>query len=146
MLDIARNGRSARMGGETISFIPAETVVKPLRNVLLVNALDVVESARIWLPPLSSKPLRGIVMAVGPGKYPKKYDHPDKHKRTKMWDSKRFQPTQVKVGDEIEVGGAEISGYAFETCWYGDKFCFWCTEDDVAGVRNPGSLDTRSIA
>lgn len=141
--EASRTERGVRFGGETLTFIPADTVVKPLRDMLLVQAKDVVHSAVIYLAE-QTKPLKGIVLAAGPGKYPLCYDHPEKHKRTKMWTSKRFQPTEVKVGDEIEVGGAEIRGYAFETCMYGDKFCFWCTEGDVAGIVTAEPLDQRT--
>jgi hypothetical protein len=112
-----------------------------LKDWLLVEAYEVRHSATL-LVDHRTKPLRGRVIAAGPGHYPKRYDHPEKHKRSKMWDAKCFQPTEVKPGDIIEVGGLENDGYAFETCWYGDKFCFWCTERDVCGVSegmDPGT-------
>lgn len=130
-----------RMGGETLAFIPADVVVRPVLNKLLVQAKDVIRSRTILVLD-HSKPLRGIVLAAGPGCNPKKYDHRDKQKRTKFEYSKRFRPNEIKVGDEIEVGGDEIGGYSFETVMYGDRFCFWCYEDDVAAVVVPDAVDS----
>lgn len=135
-----RGERGVRFGGETMTRVEAHEVIRPLRDQLVVEPLDVVYSRYIQVAQLT-KPLRGRVLAVGPGHYPKRYDHPDKHKRTKYWDGTRFQPTEVKVGDIVELGGAEISGYAFEQFWWGDKRCLWCSERDVAGVVDSEGLD-----
>lgn len=129
-----RQSRGARFGGETLNFIPADQVIKPLRDNLLIEPLDVVYSRYIHVS-RETKPLRGKVLAAGPGHYPKKYDHREKHKRTKMWDSHYFQPTEVKPGDVVELGGSELEGYAFEQFWWGDKLVLWATERDVAGVE-----------
>ena len=94
--------RGAFMPSQTITHVSAETIIKPLRDQIIVEPLE-----RQWSEILiiinECKPLRGIIRAVGPGTYPKRYDHPEKHKRSKMWDSKRFQPTEVMIGMEIEL-------------------------------------------
>jgi hypothetical protein len=81
------------------------------------------------------KPLRGLVKAVGPGCYPKRYDHAEKGKRTKMWDSKRLRKTEVKVGDVVELGGSEIGGYSFDSFYWGETLHLMCREEDVAGIH-----------
>ncbi len=122
-----------RSGGETLTFVPAETRLRPLRDQIIVEPLGVVHSRRILIAE-RTKPLRGRVLAVGPGHYPRRYDRPEKHQRKRMWDSKVFQPTQVKVGDLVELGGAEIGGYAFDGFWWGERYCICCAERDVCGV------------
>lgn len=123
----------SRSGGETLTFIPAESNLRPLRDQIIIEPLDVVHSRRILIAD-RTKPLRGRVLAVGPGHYPRRYDRPEKHQRKRMWDSKVFQPTQVKVGDLVELGGAEIGGYSFEQIYWGERLCLICREADVAGV------------
>jgi len=91
-----------------------------LSNVLLVRA--------------TAMPLEGTVLAVGPGTYPKRYDHPNKHVRTKMWDSKRFLKTEIKVGDRVKLGDGEITNNAFQRVRWGNKHCLICREPDICGV------------
>ena len=133
-MQTSRRVRGARMGGETITRIPGEYQIRPLRDNIVLEPYAVRYSATLEVAH-QTKPLRGKVLAIGPGHYPKRYDHPDKHKRTKTWDSKTFLPTQVQVGDEVELGGEEIEGYAFEGFWWGDKYCIWVTERDIAGIH-----------
>jgi hypothetical protein len=90
----------------------------------------------------TAPPARGIVKAVGPGTYPKKYDHQDKHKRTKFVYSKHFLPTEVKVGDVVELG----EGFAFEQFWWGDTLHIHCTEKDVCGIRDITEAQARAEA
>ena len=99
----AKDGRSAHLSQASNTDIQADAKIRPLRDQIIVEPLNVVLSQTIIVKE-ETKPLRGIVKAVGPGHYPKKYDHPDKHKRTRMWDSKVFQPTNVTVGDVVELG------------------------------------------
>lgn len=133
-MEQSRTGRGVRMTNETINFIPADVKLRPLRDQMIVEPIDVMYS-RLLIVNSNTKPLRGIVKAIGPGTFPKLYDHPDKQKRTKMWDSTRFRPTEVKVGDIVHLGGAEIGGYSFETFYWGDKIHLHCTEKDVCGIE-----------
>jgi co-chaperonin GroES (HSP10) len=126
-------GRSARITHESSTAIPAEAKLRPLRDQIIVEPLPVVLSKTI-VTVENTKPLRGIVKAAGPGCYPKMYDHPDKHRRTKMWDSEVFRPTQVKVGDVVELGGYEHRGYAFQTLMWGDTMHVICREEDVSCI------------
>lgn len=126
--------RGALLSHKTTTHIPATAKIRPTQDHIVVEPLDGCMSA-IVLVATETKPLRGIVRAVGPGIYPKQYDHPDKHKRTKMWQSKRFRPTEVRVGDEVELGGAEIGGYSFQTFYWGKKLMLMATERDVAAIH-----------
>jgi co-chaperonin GroES (HSP10) len=128
-----RTSRGARFAGETLEHVPGNEKIRPLRDQIIVAPLEVVYSRYIYVGQ-NHKPLRGKVLAVGPGCYPKVYDHPEKHKRTKMWESKAFRPTEVRAGDTVELGGSEIEGYAFEQFWWGDELCLICREADVCFV------------
>jgi hypothetical protein len=82
--------------------------------------------------------LRGEVMAVGPGHNPLKYR---KVNGKKLMDySKRFRPTEVKVGDIVELGGLNVfdgEGYQFPEVLVGTERMLICTERDVTIVIEP---------
>lgn len=132
--------RSARITHDSNTSIPAEAKIRPLRDQVIVEPLNRVHSHLIVTREVT-KPLRGIVKAVGPGHYPKKYDSDQKHLRTKMWDSEVFHPIQLKVGDVIELGGADIGGYAFQTLRWGDVDHLICREMDVSGIVDGMTAD-----
>jgi hypothetical protein len=132
-LNQAPDACSARLDHDSATSIPADAKLRPLRDQLIIEPLPVVLS-KIIVTHEDTKPLRGIVKAAGPGIYPKCYDHPDKNKRTKMWDSPIFRPTQVKVGDVVELGGYGLGGYSFQTLWWGDVKHIICREEDISGV------------
>jgi co-chaperonin GroES (HSP10) len=104
---------------------------------------------RILLRPLKWKPsevlevvrhgraLRGEVMAIGPGMHPIKYrPHPDGKRKIADY-RKYFRPTEVKVGDVVELGGLNVfdgQGYAFPEVIIGNETMIVCSERDVAGV------------
>lgn len=137
---IATGARSAELSCESKTYVPAEAKIRCLRDQIIVEPLPV-DHSNILMVFEKTKPLRGIVRAVGPGHYPKRYDHPDKHRRTKMWDSKVFQPTELKVGDVVEIGGYGVDdcghvhrGFGFQQFYWGNKMHIICREADVAGV------------
>ena len=118
-----------RIGNETITHVPAEARIRPLRDHIVVEPLEW-EPSKIIAVAWLGRPLRGIVRAAGKGHYPKRYNGP-KGKRSKSWDAKCFQPCDVKVGDVVELGGLEIGGYLFQTFWWGSKEMVLCREADV---------------
>jgi co-chaperonin GroES (HSP10) len=120
--------RGSELSHKTISAIPASARIRPLRDWMVVEPLDGTMSAIIQVI-TETKPMKGIVRAVGPGCYPKRYDHPDKHKRTKMWDSKALRPCDAKVGDTVG-----FESRAFQTCYWGDKLCLLMREEDLTGI------------
>ncbi len=85
------------------------------------------------------RPVRGEVIAVGPGRHPtlrKGTSADGKHR--KVSSSRHFLPTQVKVGDVVEIGGLNVfdgKGYQFpEVILNGVKHLV-ITERDVTGIR-----------
>jgi hypothetical protein len=122
--------RGVRIGNELLEFIKESETIRPLRDVIVVEPLPANETILIdvW------KPIRGKVLAAGPGCYPKRYNGP-KGKRSKSWDAKAFRPCDVRVGDVVELGGREIGGYLHQTVRWGSKEVVVCREEDVAIVR-----------
>ena len=126
--------RGTRLGNECFDAVPADSYVRPLRDQIVVEPIpwpfsDIIEVV------YTGRPLRGKIRAVGPGVYEKLYDGP-KGKRTKSWDSRAFRPTEVKVGDIVQLGGLSIDGYLFQTFRWGDKECVICREADITGIEH----------
>lgn len=133
------SGRSAELSHDSATRVAAHENIRCRRDYIVVEPLKVDHRVPFMVIE-RTKPLRGIVKAVGPGHYPKRYDHPDKHVRTKTWDSRTFQPTEVKVGDVVELGGYEYGGYAFQTFMWGDVLHVICREADVSGIVEPEEI------
>jgi hypothetical protein len=129
------------MGGEltsnSITYVAPDEKITPMHDYLVIEPLGVQHSAILTVIE-HTKPLRGIVKAAGRGHYPLCYDHPDKHRRTKMWRSKTFQPTQCKPGDIVELGAVKLDGrmmgYSFQQFFWGSKMHLICREADVSGI------------
>lgn len=134
-IEPARDGRSARMTHESATDVAAQQTIRPLRDHIVIEPLNVVLSKHLIIKE-ETKPLRGIVRAVGPGHYPLCYDHPEKHIRKEMWESEIFLPITLKVGDVVELGGYDYRGYSFQTFYWGEKLHLICREADVSGVIN----------
>lgn len=133
-MSIVTKGRTAALSHDSLTDVPASAQIRCLRDWMVVEPLPI-EHSKILEIVEDTRPVRGIVKAVGPGVYPIKYDHPDKHKRTKMSYSHVFRPTSVKVGDLVELGSPQDGrGYAFQTFRWGDVTHLLCREEDVSGV------------
>lgn len=125
--------RGVRIGNELLEFVRADEQIRPLRDVIIVEPLPMDHGTSLEVVYLG-KPLRGTVLACGPGHYPKKYNGP-KGRRSKSWDSKSFQPCDVKVGDLVDLGGLERGGDLHTTIRWGSKEVVVCREADVCVVR-----------
>ena len=129
---IVQSGTGSEISFKDRTEFPEGTKLRMLRDQMLVEPILNNWSSIIYVIN-SNKPMRGIVRAIGPGHYPKKYNGP-KGKRTKSWDSKVFQPTECKVGDIVELGGLQFGGYSFQTVYIGNVLHLICREADVAGI------------
>ncbi len=138
-----RFSRSAELPHKTVTTIPAQAKLRPLRDVIIVEPLDGNLSAIIHVIN-ECKPVRGVVKAVGPGHYPFVYldaqgdklpDH-RRDKRKKLGHSAHFVATSVKVGDVVNLGGLENNGYSFDSFYWGPTLHLMCREADVAGVEH----------
>lgn len=136
-INLSANGQGGELSYESTTYVAPDKQIRCLHDHMVVEPLGV-DHSRILMVIEHTKPLRGIVKAVGPGHYPLCYDHPDKSKRTKMWRSKQFQKTEVKVGDLVELGAVRIDGrivgYSFQQIYWGRKMHIICAERDVSGV------------
>jgi co-chaperonin GroES (HSP10) len=124
-----------RIGRKRVDIIPEEATIRPLRDKIVVKPLP-------WEPSPYLKSigaeivwrggvLRGEVLAVGPGTHWTKTNK----ERTKAWQEKRLTPTDVKVGDIVELGGLEIRGYDhWLTVQWGNDTVIIASEQDVTGV------------
>jgi co-chaperonin GroES (HSP10) len=121
-----------------MDIIPRESTIRPLRDKILIRPLAW-EPSKVLEVVRHGRPLRGEVIAVGPGSHPKKYKAGPKGPRSLMDYSKRFQPTEIKPGDIVELGGLNIfdgQGYQFTEIMHGTELLLICQEADVVGVVN----------
>lgn len=114
------------------------TKLRMLRDRMLIRPLDWTPSSIIEVV-RHGRPLRGRVEAVGPGRLYRRYKpHPtDSRKRTYV-ETGTFIPTQVKVGDIVELGGLNAYdglGYNFPQITIGTETFLIVQEQDVAFVR-----------
>ena len=108
-----------------------EGSLRPLRDGIVVKPIPVKLS--IILNAERKGSFRGEVLAVGPGEYPNIYSKD----RSKVRRSKHFTPTEIKVGDIVELGGQEhATGYAFPRLMLNGEEVILATEKDVAGVHS----------
>ena len=85
------------------------------------------------------RPLRGRVIAVGPGHNPIKYKPNAQGKRAQMDYSKHFRRTELRPGDVVELGGLnqyDGKGYQFTEVIYNGEHHVICSERDVCIVRD----------
>jgi hypothetical protein len=121
----------------SLTFITAGETLRPLRDQLIVRVIPPKWSTGLAIE-YRGEALRGEIIAAGPGL------HPNVHRRGKK-DGKDyhtvrrsgvFRPTEVKPGDIVELGGAEIGGYLWQRVNYRGAECIICREQDVAGVHH----------
>jgi co-chaperonin GroES (HSP10) len=85
-------------------------------------------------------PVRGRVVAAGPGIYPvsrRRLSSDGKHQRIDY--SRRFRPVEIRVGDIVELCGLNQfhgDGYKFPAVIYNGEKHLIVTERDVAIVRD----------
>jgi len=134
---ISTGGRSAKLSLESNTRIPEGAQIRCRHDYIIVEPLEIDYQVSFQVVE-DIGTIRGVVKAVGPGIYRTKYDHPDKHKRTKMWKSDVFTPTEVKVGDIVELGAiyenGRLNSYSWQTIIWGDRPHIVCSERDVSGV------------
>jgi hypothetical protein len=116
--------------------------IRLLEDRMLLRPLEW-DASKIVIAIRHGRPVRGEVKAIGRGHYPIQYreGHDSQgnwSRRAKMVRSKHFRPTEVKVGDVVELGGLgafDGQGYKFDEILYNGEKCLLCTERDVALVR-----------
>lgn len=110
---------------------------RPLKDCILLRPLKW-EPSKILEVVRHGRPLRGEVMAIGPGLNPLKYRKGPKGPKQFMDYSRHFRPTEVRVGDVVEIGGLnqfDGQGYQFTEVIVGNETMLVVTERDVVGVN-----------
>ncbi len=108
-----------------------------LKDRILIQPLDW-DASKAIIAIRHGRPVRGTVKAVGPGTHPKKYKINGEGQRQSFEYSKYFQPTEVQVGDVVELGGLNIydgKGYQFQEIMIGTDAHIIIQEADICGVR-----------
>lgn len=133
--------RGGRITDENITFVPAGTKLRPLRDQLIVAPMDVIHSRFLIVRSESSTLIRGNVVASGPGHYPNYYldkhgrKNPPRHERAQVCAGMTFVPNPVKVGDVVHLDGRNTGKSAFDAFYYGDTYCIHARAEDVAGIE-----------
>jgi co-chaperonin GroES (HSP10) len=118
---------------KTSTFIAQDEKVKPLGDRIFVKPLDW-DASKIVFAIREGRPVRGIALAVGPGRYQTRYNKD----RSKLYETESYVPTTVKPGDIVEWGGLNIfdgQGYSFEEIAWGNERVLVITERDVCFIR-----------
>jgi len=123
-----------RQHDKSLNFVTG--AVKPMREKIIVKPLPPDLSQTIaadW----NGEAVRGEVIAVGPGTYPR--IHSKGEKDGKPWrsvrDLKAFRPCDVKVGDIVHLGGMEIGGYLWPHIMINGEDMIIASEQDVCGIE-----------
>lgn len=121
---------------EQAEILPTNAKLRLLGDRVLIRPLEW-DASTIIIAIRHGRPVRGEVVAVGPGCHPKKYKAGPKGPRSLMDYSNRFQPTELRPGDIVELGGLNVfdgQGYQFPEVIIGTERHLIITEKDVAGV------------
>lgn len=130
---------------EYAEILPAGTKLRMLGDRILLRPLDVHWSDRIIVA-RHGRPVRGEVVAIGRGHHTQKYKAGPKGPRSIVEYSRHFRPTEVRVGDVVELGGLNVfdgEGYQFPQVVIGTELFLIVTERDVAGVIVKACSDYR---
>lgn len=129
---------------KTTTFVAQDEKIKPLGDRIFVKPLEW-DASKIVIAIREGRPVRGRVLAVGPGAYELKYkyayrydkDGKETKERIGVYESDVFVPMSVRVGDIVEFGGLNIfdgNGYSFDSIAWGNDEVLIVTERDIAGV------------
>lgn len=115
--------------------------LRMLGDRILLKPLDW-DASKTIIAIRHGRPVRGEVKAIGPGCYPNRYQSGKRDGKDfrKSYATKAFRPTEVKVGDIVELGGLNVfdgKGYIpLLEVMVGTELHIICSEKDVACVRD----------
>lgn len=118
-----------------IQWLPAGTKLRPLRDQIIVKAIEWRPSAVIHLAGNERRPMRGEVVAVGPGQRVKRYWRNAKGEKCKVGETGQVIPTEVRPGDIVELGGLELDGYRFPQLTIGSEVHVIAQEQDITLIH-----------
>lgn len=151
MSDGMDTGLGSRQGNELLAWVRADEHIRPLRDQVVIEPLPLDLNTCLDVI-YRGKPVRGRVLAVGPGLHRRKYfdsqgqytERRGDRKTSKL--SRHFQRTEVKVGDIVDFGGLDLGGYLFTRVRWGDIDTVICREADVCVVIEPSETRHASPA
>ena len=127
---------SPSLSHTSIAFIAPHERIRPLRDVIIIKPIapkfsGVIET--VW----QGKPIKGEVIASGPGRYPNKHKRGEKDgkKFHTIESSKHFRQMDVKVGDIVHLEGMDRGGVPHQTVNVHGVECVMCSEQDITGVE-----------
>jgi hypothetical protein len=139
--EASTTSRGGRITLENLTFIPAHTQLRLLRDQIIVAPLDVVHSRYLLVRSDSSTLIRGKIVGAGPGHYPNYYldkhgrKNPPRHERAQVCAGMTFVPNPVRVGDVVHLDGRNTGKSAFDAFYWGDQYCIHARAEDVAGIE-----------
>ncbi len=110
--------------------------LRPLRDNILIRPLKW-EPSKLLEVVRHGRPLRGEVVAVGPGTHERKYKRDHAGQKVSYKLAKHFRRMEVKVGDTVEIGGLNAFdglGYCFTELNVNGETLLMCQEADVCGI------------
>ena len=153
-VEALNQSRGVRLGHESLTCVSKDHKIRPLRDQLIIEPLDVIYSRTLFVQ-RSTKPLRGIIKACGPGAFEIGYkdaqgkrtnDRAGPRRRTQRHHTNRYVPMSLRVGDVVELGGAEHEGYSWEGFFWGDVYHIHATERDICGIVDITEAEARREA
>jgi hypothetical protein len=128
-----------RLNDRSLNFVSGR--ISPREDWLIIKPLPPHLSQTLhaeW----NGEAVRGEVVAAGPGKYPnvhKRGFRPGKDGKPvefrEVRKSRCFVPTQVKVGDIVQLGGMDVGGYLWKHIIVDGVDMVWCMEADVTFIE-----------
>ena len=121
---------------KTYDSVPAGQTLRPLRDKILVK-VESLELSDTIIAEWKGKPVRGRVVAAGPGRYPNIHTRGERHGESfhEIRASRQFRATEVRVGQMVEFGGMEIGGYPLQQIYLDGQLHILTSEQDVVGVH-----------
>lgn len=116
-----------------VEYISPKACIKPLGDRIFVRPLPNITS-KVLSVVHEGRALRGVVTHVGPGYREKRRYKNSRGETTKIGETGRITPTELRPGDVVELGGLEISGYSFPKVMIGTVEHLIVQERDVAIV------------
>lgn len=117
--------------------VPAGGTLRPYGDHIVVEVIDF-EWSDVLIGTYRGKPVRGTVVAAGPGRYPNRHERGERDGKSyhTVRESTQFRRTEVKPGDIVELGGLELNGYdAGVRVLMNGKLHVVCSEQWVAAVH-----------
>jgi co-chaperonin GroES (HSP10) len=121
---------------DNTEILPAGTKLRMLRDMILLRPMDW-DASSIIIAIRHGRPVRGEIIAVGPGARMKRRWKNREGQVHKIGELDRLIPTEVKPGDIVELGGLSTfdgAGYMFQEVIIGTERLLMCQEADVAAL------------